>query len=194
MKAPRCAVTLNCLPSSACAAVAPRQMIARGFTSWISVSSHGRHAAISEALGLLVDAALAARLPLEVLHHIGDVDGRAIDPSFGERLVEQLPGRADERMTGQVFLIAGLLADEHQPRARRALAEHRLRAELVEVARLTVLRGLPNRGQRRAIGNQVGTDGLSRRLGMRRTQKLRNLPELAETRGSACSACAASSS
>ena len=48
---PRCCETLNVLPSSACAAVAPRQTSTRGLTSAISVSSHGRHAATSAALG-----------------------------------------------------------------------------------------------------------------------------------------------
>ena len=68
------AVTLNGLPSSACAAVAPRQTMTRGLTSAISVSSHGRQAAISPRVRLLVDPALAARLPLEVLDDVGDVD------------------------------------------------------------------------------------------------------------------------
>ena len=119
--APRCAVTLNCRPSSACAAVAPRQTIARGLTSAISVSSHGRQAAISRGVRLLVDAPLAARLPLEVLHDVGDVDGGAIDAGLRERAVEQLAGRADERMAGEIFRVARLLADQHQLGACAAL-------------------------------------------------------------------------
>jgi hypothetical protein len=37
-------------------------------------------------------------------------------------------------MALQIFLIAGLLADQHQRRAGRAFAEHGLRRELVKVA------------------------------------------------------------
>jgi len=40
-------------PSKACAAVAPRQTITFGRSLAISASSHGRHAAISAALGFL---------------------------------------------------------------------------------------------------------------------------------------------
>ena len=47
---------------------------------------------------LLVDAPLAARLPLEVLDDVGDVDRCAVDAGVLERAVEQLAGRADERM------------------------------------------------------------------------------------------------
>jgi len=50
---PRCSVTLNPDPSSACAAVAPSATITRGFTSRISHSSHGRHARTSAAVGFL---------------------------------------------------------------------------------------------------------------------------------------------
>ena len=49
---PRCRDTLNDRPINACAAVEPRQTRTRGRTSVISVSSHGRHAAISAAFGL----------------------------------------------------------------------------------------------------------------------------------------------
>ena len=49
---PRSIETLNELPSSAFAAVAPRHTIIRGRTTAISASSHGRHALISPAFGL----------------------------------------------------------------------------------------------------------------------------------------------
>src|SRR5947209_3797020 len=45
---------------------------------------------------LLMDAPLAARLELEVLHGIRDVDARAIDAGFGKRALEHLPGRTHE--------------------------------------------------------------------------------------------------
>src|SRR6059058_3746512 len=61
---------------------------------------------------LLVDASLAARLPLEVLDDVGDVDLAPVDASVLERLVEELSGRPDERLALQVLLVARLLADE----------------------------------------------------------------------------------
>ena len=50
--APRRCETLKARPSSACAAVAPRHRITRGLVNAISVSSHGRQAAISAPFGL----------------------------------------------------------------------------------------------------------------------------------------------
>ncbi|SPE55271.1 hypothetical protein SBV1_2120009 [Verrucomicrobia bacterium] len=50
---PRWRLTRNSRPSSACAAVAPRQTSTSGFTVPSSASSHGRHAATSLAFGFL---------------------------------------------------------------------------------------------------------------------------------------------
>src|SRR5436190_23762916 len=49
----RCVDTLNFGPITACAAVDPKQTIARGLITWISASSHGRQALISAAFGFL---------------------------------------------------------------------------------------------------------------------------------------------
>jgi hypothetical protein len=86
--------------------------------------------------GLVVDAALALALalPLEVLHRVRDVERPAVEPRPRERLVEQAARGTDERMTGQVLLVPGLLADQDDPRGRIALAEDRLRGAPVEVA------------------------------------------------------------
>jgi hypothetical protein len=81
-----------------------------------------------------VQATFAARLPLEVLHHVGDVDLLAIDPRLLQRVVEELAGRSHEGMPLLVLLIAGLLADEHDLAPRRALAKHGLRGLGVERA------------------------------------------------------------
>src|SRR5262249_2264862 len=76
---------------------------------------------------LAVDAPLPrASLPLEVLHHVGDVGPRAIDARRLEGLVEELPCRTDEGVALDVLAVSGLLADEHQLCAGWALAEHRL--------------------------------------------------------------------
>src|SRR3954465_2191764 len=84
---------------------------------------------------LLVDAPLAACDPLEVLDDVGQIDLLPVDARVCERLVEELPGRADERPAELVLLVAGLLADEHRLGVLGALAEHDLRPRLVEVAR-----------------------------------------------------------
>jgi hypothetical protein len=51
-----------------------------------------------------------------------------------QRLVQQPPGRADESLAPQVLVVAGLLAYQHQGRMGRALARHRLRGVVPEVA------------------------------------------------------------
>ena len=59
--------------------------------------------------GLLVQAALAAQHPFEVLDDVGDEDGVSIDSGSVERAIEELPGRADEWSSLAILLIAGLL-------------------------------------------------------------------------------------
>ncbi len=83
---------------------------------------------------LLVQPDLAAGDELEVLHRIGDVDLAAVDAGLLQRPVEHLAGRADEGMAGEVLLVAGLLADQHQRRMVRAFAEHGLRGILPQRA------------------------------------------------------------
>ena len=84
--------------------------------------------------GLGMDAAGAALFIFEMLDRVGDIGAGAIDAGGGERAIEQLPGGADERAAGQILLIAGLFADEHQPRIGRPLAEHGLRGGGMERA------------------------------------------------------------
>ena len=84
---------------------------------------------------LRVDAALAARLPLEVLDRVGHVDGAAIDARLLEAAVEQPARRSDEGPALAVLVVARLLAHQHHAGARAALAEDGLGAALVEVAR-----------------------------------------------------------
>ena len=85
-------------------------------------------------VGGLVDAPLAAPLELEMLDRVGDIGAGAVHARLGQRLVQQLPRRPDEGPPGQILLVAGLLADEHQRRVQRAFAEHGLRRVLVERA------------------------------------------------------------
>src|SRR5258705_12701863 len=62
---------------------------------------------------LLVNPALAARLPFEMLDHVRHVNALAVDAGFFERPIEELARRADERTARDIFLIARLLANEH---------------------------------------------------------------------------------
>ena len=59
-------------------------------------------------------APLAAQFVLEVPHGVRHEDALAIDSGGGEGTIEQLPRGADERAPLQVFLVAGLLAHEHE--------------------------------------------------------------------------------
>src|SRR5688572_14616809 len=93
--------------------------------------------------GLLMDALLAARLPLEVLHRIGDEGFVTRDTYFSERFIENPTGRPDEGPAGKVFLISGLLADEEERRLARAFSKHRLSTRLIEIAGAARLRSLP---------------------------------------------------
>ena len=80
----------------------------------------------------LVDSPFRARVtsPLEVFDRVGDVDVLARDSRGIEGSIEQLPGRADERVTGLVLHVARLLAYDHDACSARALAEHGLGADL----------------------------------------------------------------
>src|SRR5690242_19686380 len=85
-------------------------------------------------VGLLVEASLAARLILEMLHRIGDVDSRALDTGRFEGGIEDPAGGADEGAPGELLLIARLLADQHHMSVGRTLAEYGLSRVLVKVA------------------------------------------------------------
>src|SRR5581483_4101747 len=77
--------------------------------------------------GRLVQAPFAARLPLEMLHGVGDVEVLARHIGRLERAVEKPAGGADERQALPVLLVARLLAHQHHPGVRIAGAEYRLR-------------------------------------------------------------------
>src|SRR5687767_4099267 len=53
--------------------------------------------------GALVQAPLAARLPLEMLHDVRDIDGRAVDSGRIERAIEKLSRGAHERAADDVL-------------------------------------------------------------------------------------------
>ena len=153
---PRCCVTRNCRPRSACAAVAPRQTRTRGLTTASSASSHGRAGGDLRPVRLLVDASLALALPLEVLDDVRHVCEGAVDAGFLHRLVEEAARGPDERLAGPVLLVAGLLADEHDVGLRRAFAEDRLRPGFPERAGLAAGRCLAELPQARPRRDERG--------------------------------------
>ena len=85
------------------------------------------------SVGALVDAALAAGLPFEVLDRVGDVGVGTLDAALAQGAIQEVAGRADERVALLVLLVPGLLADQGQERVRAALAEHGRGRPLVQV-------------------------------------------------------------
>ncbi len=103
-----------------------------------------------------MDAPLALCLPLEMLHHIGDVDVSALDAGFLQRAIEDASGRTDERRARKILFVTGLLTHEHDGSVRgRPRSEHRLGATLPEVATATPSGRLAQRGQRALAGKEV---------------------------------------
>jgi hypothetical protein len=81
-------------------------------------------------VGPLVQAALAAHLVLEVLDGVGHEGVVACDACFRQGPVENLSGGPHEGPSGEILLVAGLLAHQHQPRVSRTLAGHDLGCRL----------------------------------------------------------------
>src|SRR5579863_2102256 len=75
-------------------------------------------------VGLFVNSPLTALGRIEVLDHVGDIDLVARDSGSEQGLVEQLSGGPDERMTGHVFLVTRLFADEHHLGMRSPFAKY----------------------------------------------------------------------
>ena len=87
-----------------------------------------------QGAGFAVETPGPARDPLEMLDGVGHPNPRPVDPGLGETAVEQLSGGSDKRMAGLILGVARLLADQHDRRVRRTLAEHRLGGVAVERA------------------------------------------------------------
>ena len=70
---------------------------------------------------------LAARFPAEMLDRVGEIELGRRDARFRQRAPQEFTRRADERFSLLVFLVARLLADQHQARLARTFAGHPLR-------------------------------------------------------------------
>ena len=86
--------------------------------------------------GLFVDPPLSTKRELEVLDRIGDIDRRAIDPRLFECFVEKGTRWTNKWPAGQILLVAGLFADEHDVGIERPFAKDRLRRIPVKVTAL----------------------------------------------------------
>jgi hypothetical protein len=110
---------------------------------------------LAAAARRLVQAALAACPPLEVLDGVGYIDLAAVDLGPLQCLREYPPGRSDEGLALDVLAVARLLADQHQLRLFVAGAEDRLRCVLPERAAVAVVGGAAKGGERAARGNEL---------------------------------------
>src|SRR5262249_42560115 len=78
-------------------------------------------------------------------HDVGDVAiAIAVEPDAagGQHAGEELSRAADEGLALLVLVLAGTLADDHEPRARTAHAEHDGRAALGQLAALAARQAL----------------------------------------------------
>lgn len=73
-----------------------------------------------------MQASFAARLMFEMFDGISDPSLGPVDPGFGQGGVENLASWANEGLSGQIFLVSGLLTDDHQLSSCRPLTAHHL--------------------------------------------------------------------
>lgn len=99
------------------------------------------------AVRLLVNSPLAAFFEFEMLHGVGDIDGKAIDTGFDQRAIEEAAGGSDKWMALAVFLITGLFTNEHDGSRTLAFAEDSLSGMFVQIASVAGLHGLLQRGK-----------------------------------------------
>src|SRR6185437_2540817 len=87
-----------------------------------------------ECAGFLMNAALAARLPLEVLDDVCHINVIAVDTCGLQCLVEHSAGGPNKRAALNIFFVAGLLSHHEYSRVRVPFAKNSLRAALPQVA------------------------------------------------------------
>jgi hypothetical protein len=102
----------------------------------------------------LVDSPLAALVEFEMLHRVGHINIRAIDPGFHQGLVENAAGGTDKRAAFAVFLIARLFTDHEQASGAWTFAENRLGGVTVQIATPALARGLAQHIQTAGFWNE----------------------------------------
>src|SRR5439155_8294983 len=99
-----------------------------------------------------MNSALTSRLPFKMFHCVRDVNLGSINSSFFERLIHDFSGRSNKGLTGDIFIIPWLFADEHDRCAFRALAKNGLRRALEKVTCLTIFRRLTDGRPAHGVG------------------------------------------
>ena len=127
---PRSRVTRKALPHSACA---ERHDDLRFDDADLGLEP-GKAGLDFDRARFAVNAPRAARHPFEVFDHIGDIGLLAVDPRLHETAVQQPSRRSYEGVSGKIFGVTRLLADQHDPGSLRSFAEHGLRGVLVQIA------------------------------------------------------------
>jgi hypothetical protein len=74
------------------------------------------------------------RSPLEVFHHIRDINFGSVDACFFQSTVQELSRWTNEWMPGAIFLISGLLSDQHDVGRGRTFPEYGLSSQLPQIA------------------------------------------------------------
>src|SRR3546814_11231416 len=96
---------------------------------------------------------LAPLFEFEMLDRIGDIDLRPVDSRLAERSVEDLTRRTNERLSCQIFPVAGLFTNKQHPRINSAFPEHCLGRILVEMASCAAGGGIA-RSEKRRVGKE----------------------------------------
>src|SRR3546814_18714748 len=76
---------------------------------------------------------LAPLFEFEMLDRIGDIDLRPVDSRLAERSVEDLTRRTNERLSCQIFPVAGLFTNKQHPRTTSDFPEQLQGSILVEM-------------------------------------------------------------
>src|SRR3546814_20662428 len=72
-------------------------------------------------IGLGMQPSLAPLFAFEMLDRIGDIDLRPVDSRLAERSVEDLTRRTNDRLSCQIFPVAGMLTNKSHLRLKRHL-------------------------------------------------------------------------
>jgi hypothetical protein len=109
---------------------------------------------------LFMQPSLAAKFPLEVLDRICNVNRVAIYSCLFHAGVQKFPRWSDERLSGLVFLISRLFADEHDRRVCGSLSEYGLRGFTEKVASPAVHGGALQRSKIVALWEKWRSGGV----------------------------------
>ena len=151
---PRCAVSRKPLPMRDFAAVAPSRTTTSGLYGVEFGQQPGPATPPRSGWASCGCGACLALLELEVLDRVGDVDVASRSMSAAtSALSSNRPAGPDERLSRLVFLVARLLADQHDG-ACDPLAENRLRGVAVQIAALAFLRCVGQNGQVVGVGHE----------------------------------------